>query len=197
MVILEENRKTVEKLKQYFIEVGFEVEDVEKILHSFQLKEFEKETYFVEEGKISRHLAFVESGVFQYFVLKEGEERTTYISIANTFMGSLLSYLNETPAREYIRALTAGKLWVISKDEITKLQNEIPAFKAFNIGLLEWQICCIEKSRFDLITLTAEQRYEKILAEEPHLLQHIPLQYLASVLGITPRHLSRIRKNIR
>jgi hypothetical protein len=36
-----------------------------------------------------------------------------------------------------------------------------------------------------------------MLRQEPHLLQQIPLQHLASMLGVTPRHLSRIRGNIR
>ena len=187
----------MEKLRQYITEIGFIDDDLSQILGFFKLKTFEKDDFFLEEGKVSKHLAFIESGVFQYFILKEGEERTTYISVENTFMGSLLSYLNETPSREYIRALTASKLWIISKDSVLQLQREIPAFKTFYIELLEWQICCIDKSRLDLITLTAEQRYEKMLREEPHLLQQIPLQYLASVLGVTPRHLSRIRKNIR
>jgi hypothetical protein len=71
--------------------------------------------------------------------------------------------------------------------------QDIPALKDFYIGLLEWQIGCIDNSRFDLITLNAEQRYQKLLEEEPELLQRIPLQYLASILGVTPRHLSRIR----
>lgn len=187
----------MDTLQQYFQQAGFEEGEVGKILKAFQLKSFEKDEYFAEEGKTCRHFGFVESGLFQYFSLKDGEERTTYVSTANTFIASLLSYLQETPSREYIRALTPGKVWMIRKDAVAALLAELPQFKDFYVGLLEWQICCIDKSRLDLIALTAEQRYEKMLREEPHLLQQIPLQYLASILGVTPRHLSRIRKNIR
>lgn len=77
------------------------------------------------------------------------------------------------------------------------LMNEIPAFKDFYIGLLEATLCGIDASRYDLIVLTAEERYEKMLTNEPHFLQQVPLQYLASMLGVTPRHLSRIRSKIR
>lgn len=44
--------------------------------------------------------------------------------------------------------------------------------------------------------LSAEQRYEKLLKDEPELLQQVPLQYIASMLGITPRHLSRLRNKM-
>ncbi len=77
------------------------------------------------------------------------------------------------------------------------LVNEVPGFKDFYIGLLESSICGIDSSRHDLIVLTAEQRYAKMLKHEPHLLQQIPLLHLASMLGVTPRHLSRIRGSIR
>jgi len=187
----------LENLKQYFQGVGFSEEDLEIIMNSFFLKEFKKDEYFIEVDKISKHLGFIATGTFQYFVLlNDGEERTTYMAIENSFVASLLSFLNETPSREYIRALSDSSVWLIEKSSLLNLQNTIPAFKDFYIELLEWQISCIDKSRLDFIMLTAEQRYEKMLKEEPHLLHKIPLQYLASILGVTPRHLSRIRKNI-
>jgi CRP-like cAMP-binding protein len=104
--------------------------------------------------------------------------------------------LSEAPARESIRALTDVKLWVIEKEDVIRLQKQIAQFKDFYIQLIEWQICCIDKAKFDLITLTAEQRYEKLLRDEPELLQLVPLQFIASMLGISPRHLSRLRKNL-
>lgn len=187
----------MEKIKAYFETVGFTTTDSDIIASCFKKREYKKDEYFVKEGKKSLELGFLEVGQFQYYsISNEGEERTTYISLENTFVASLLSYLNEIPARENIKALTNAVLWVIEKKEILRLQEQIPPFKDFYIKLIEWQICCIDKSRLDLITLTAEQRYAKLLKEEPELLQKVPLQYIASILGVTPRHLSRLRNKI-
>lgn len=185
----------MEKLKAYFEKIGFEGNSLQQIISSFYLKEFKKNDFFVEEGKISSEIGFIESGMFQYFVWKDGEERTTYVSIENTFMASLLSFVSATPSLENVKALTDGSVSLINKTNLKKLVNELPQFKDFYIGLLESSICGIDASRHDLIVLSAEQRYAKMLKEEPHLLQQIPLQYLASILGVTPRHLSRIRNN--
>lgn len=187
----------MEKIKIYFELIGFEGEDLNQILNSFTVQTFKKNDFFVKVGKTSRHLGFVESGMFQYYVLRDGEVKTTYVSIENTFLASLLSFVSEMPALENVRALTDGSVSIIRKTDLKKLVNEIPKFKDFYIGLLESSICGIDASRHDLIVLSGEQRYEKMLREEPHLLQQIPLQYLASMLGVTPRHLSRIRNNIR
>lgn len=185
------------KVKTYFETIGFTGDDLEKILNAFELHSFKKNDFVVEEGKTSRYMGFVESGMFQYYVIQDGEERTNYVSIENTFFASVLSFISEAPSLENVKALVDGSISMISKTNLKMLLNEIPAFKDFYIGLLEASLCGIDASRYDLIVLTAEQRYEKMLTNEPHFLQQIPLQHLASMLGVTPRHLSRIRSKIR
>ena len=187
----------METLRAYFSNIGFEGEALARILEGFSLETFEKNDFVVEYGKTCKHIGFVKSGMFQYYVLKDGEEKTHYVNIEQTWFASLLSFISEAPALENIRALTEGSIYLISKPNLKKLVGDVPGFKDFYIGLLESSICGIDEDRHDLIVLTAEQRYEKMLKSEPHLLQHIPLQYLASMLGVTPRHLSRIRNNIR
>lgn len=185
------------KVKKYFENIGFSDADLEKIVNSFELQKFKKNDFVVEEGKTSRYMGFVETGMFQYYVIQDGEEKTNYVSIENTFFASVLSFISETPSLENVKALVDGSISMISKTNLKMLLNEIPAFKDFYIGLLESSLCGIDASRYDLIVLTAEQRYEKMLKNEPHFLQQIPLQHLASMLGVTPRHLSRIRGKIR
>ena len=189
--------QSMDKLAHYFGQMGFEGDDLKRIIDSFSLQVFEKNDFVVEYGKTSKHIGLVHSGLFQYYVLKDGEERTSYISIENTWFASLLSFISEKPAQENVRALSNGSIYMISKPGLKKLISELPGFNAFYIGLLEQSICGIDASRFDLLVLTAEERYLKMLTSDPKLLQQIPLQYLASMLGVTPRHLSRIRNTIR
>jgi signal-transduction protein with cAMP-binding, CBS, and nucleotidyltransferase domain len=185
------------KVEKYFETIGFAGNDLEKIVNAFELQQFKKNDFVVEEGKTSRYMGFVETGMFQYYVVQDGEERTNYVSIENTFFASVLSFISETPSLENVKAIVDGSISMLSKTNLKMLQNEIPGFKDFYIGLLESSLCGIDASRYDLIVLTAEQRYEKMLINEPHFLQQIPLQHLASMLGVTPRHLSRIRGKIR
>lgn len=187
----------MEKLRKYFETIGFSGDSLDKIVDSFFLQKFGKNDFVVEFGKTSRYFGFVESGMFQYYFLKDGEEQTHYVSVENTWFASLLSFISEAPSMENVKALTDGGIFMLSKANLRKLVNEVPGFKDFYIGLLEASICGIDASRYNLIVLTGEERYEKMLKAEPHLLQQIPLQYLASMLGVTPRHLSRIRNNIR
>jgi CRP/FNR family transcriptional regulator, anaerobic regulatory protein len=187
----------LQQLQSYFINAGFSEAAVAQISEVFREITISKGDYFIREGKTSKHLGFVEKGFLQYFLLINGEEKTTYTVGENSFVASLVSFLRQEPAKENIRAAVETIVWVIERNALLQLQNDIPAFKDLYIAILEWQICCIDESRLDAIMLNAQQRYEKMLQKEPHIIQQIPLQYLASILGVTPRHLSRIRNNIR
>ena len=173
------------------------LEEAEEIGSYFQFKKISKGEYFVKEGNICRHLAFIESGFFQYYINLNGEEKTTYTLGSNNLIVSLVSFLRQVSSKENIRAAVNSGIWVISKEDFDHLPNRIPTFKNYYIKLLEWQLCCIEESRIDGIILSAGERYAKMMAKEPDLIQQVPMQFLASIIGVTPRHLSRIRNNIR
>ena len=187
----------VDLLKSFFLQGGFTNDEADQISCAFIFKTLKKGDYFVEEGKTSKHLGFIETGFFQYYINLNGEEKTTYSIGANNLVASLVSFLKQVPSRENIRAAVNSSIWIISKEDFKKLQQAIPSFKDYYIGILEWQVCCIEESRIDGIMLSAGQRYEKMLFKEPDLIQQIPVQHLASIIGVTPRHLSRIRNNLR
>jgi len=181
------------QLFQLLQEAGINPADIDLITQAFRAKVFRKGEYLLQEGTTCQHVGFVEEGLFMFFILVGGEERTTYTVGTNGFLTSLWSFLGQKPARENIRCIRAGRVWLISHQELFRLQREVVGFQEFYTRLLEKEICCIEESRYDLIALTAEERYEKLLRESPQLLHQIPLHYLAALLGITGRHLSRIR----
>jgi CRP-like cAMP-binding protein len=187
----------VHPLVPFFQEQGFPEQEALAIASAFVHKDISKGDFFVQEGKTSKYLGFVEHGFLQYYVLLNGEEKTTYSVGTGNFVASLVSFLLQKPAEENIRAVFDSSLWLLDRAGLQHLQQSIPRFKDYYIRLLEWQLCCIDESRLDAILLTAQQRYEKMLAKDPDLFRQIPLQYLASILGVTPRHLSRIRGKIR
>lgn len=186
----------MQQLLSYFLAKGVPESELLQITGAFKFKKISKGDYFVQEGKTSRYLAFITKGLFQYYFLKDGKEITTYITGENTFLASVSSFFKQRPSKEYVRALTDAELWQVHYNDLALLKANSEAFKAFYIEALENVVAGIDESRSNLITLTAEERYTTLLRDEPALLQQIPLQYLASILGITPRHLSRIRNNI-
>lgn len=156
-----------------------------------------KNQFLVQQADLCPYFCFVISGILHHTITIEGEEKTTYLSLKNTFTTSLKSFLLKEPSRKSIKALVDTQLWVIKLDDFKNLLATNSNFNNFYYDLIERQICLIDDYRIDLLTLTPEERYKKLLLSEPHLLKEVPLHYLASFLGISNRHMSRIRKNIK
>ena len=85
---------------------------------------------------------------------------------------------------------------IITKNTIDDLVIENPNWIKFLKIVAEQQYIELEKRIFQLQKNNAFERYSDLLKNHPEYLQNIPLQYLASYLGITQRHLSRIRREI-
>lgn len=167
------------------------------IMQSFKVLKLKKNSYFVKEGETCNYFCFVESGILQHSVEILGEEKTTYLALRNSFTSSLFSFLNKKPSRKSIKAIADCELWVVDLKTFKDLIENNNAFNKFYYDLIEKQICLIDDYRIDLLTMTPEERYKKLLQTEPKLLQEVPLHYLTSFLGISTRHMSRIRKNIK
>jgi CRP-like cAMP-binding protein len=170
---------------------------LQESIASFKRLPFKKNTYLVKEGDICPYFCYLESGILQHSISVDGHEKTTYLALRNSSTSSLDSFLNKKPSRKDIRAISDCVLWVIDLDEFKKLIETNIGFRQFYYNLLERQICLIDDYRIDLLTLTPEERYQKLLVTEPKLLQEVPMHYLASFLGISSRHMSRIRKNVK
>jgi CRP-like cAMP-binding protein len=170
---------------------------LEEAQKRFEQIELKKNQFLVKEGEVCSFFCYVESGVLQHAIAINDEEKTTYLALRNSATSSLNSFLKSTPSRKSIKALVDCKLWVINQDDFKDLIQNNNAFHQFYYNLIEKQIMLIDDYRIDLLTLTPEERYQKLLLTEPKLLQEVPLHYLASFLGISNRHMSRIRKNIK
>lgn len=170
---------------------------IEEIISSFTVLSLKKNQFLVHENEVCPYFCYIESGILQHAILVEGEEKTTYLGLRNSVTSSLNSFLNQISSRKSIKALVDTWLWVIDLETFQHLLAHNSIFQKFYHNLIQKQIMLIDDYRIDLLTLTPEERYKKLLITEPKLLQEVPLHYLASFLGISNRHMSRIRKNVK
>jgi CRP-like cAMP-binding protein len=171
-----------------------EIDDFERKVKSKKLKKGE---FFIKEGRISNEVGFVVSGLFRSFYYSSSEEEVTYcFTFSNSFVSAYSSFLSQTKTLENIQALTDIELLTISREEILKLENSSTNWLKFFKLIAEQEYIKMEKRVFLLQKESAEKKYKDLLLNQPEYLQLIPLNFLSSYLGITQRHLSRIRKTI-
>jgi CRP/FNR family transcriptional regulator, anaerobic regulatory protein len=183
-------------LKQLIKEtISISSDELDDVLSLFKPVNLSKNEYFLPLGKRCNEVAYIQSGVLRMFHLDEqGAEATHYFPSPNTFVTSHQSLNAQTPTTEGIQALTAAELLVISKKDLEILYQKVPAMQEVGRKATENVVAAMSNRISILINQSAEKRYETIMERHPILIQTVPLQYLASYLGITPQHLSRIRK---
>lgn len=185
----------MEKLKKCILnQVAIEKKSMENILSVFEPLEMLKGEFFLKSGKICREMAFIESGYMRMYDIVDGKEITLWIGSGGKFITSLSSFVFETSNNWNIQAITDCKLYVINRRDHFKLNKTEPKWLEFDNILLANSFALLEKSMFSQLHTTAKQRYDKLISEDPELFKNIPLQYIASMLGITPESLSRLRK---
>ena len=109
-------------------------------------------------------------------------------------MASFASFITKEKAEENIQALTDTEVQVLSRKSLEKLYQSGYNWQETGRKLTEIEFVNLNKRMISFQKLSGAQRYEELFQHHQKYLQFIPLQYLASYLGVTPRHLSRIRK---
>ncbi|MEM6721380.1 MAG: Crp/Fnr family transcriptional regulator [Bacteroidota bacterium] len=186
---MEAFRKFVEKY------VNIPDTDWKLISAQFQRKQLPKKFNILAQGEVCKHLYFLESGLLRYFVLKDGNEMTKFFTIAPYCFTSQASFNSGKPSNEYIQTIEESVVWEISFQE-NELLLQLPSWNMFARKITQEVQFFTEEILEALQSETAEIRYQKLLKNQPELLQRIPLKHLASFFGVAPQSLSRIRKKL-
>lgn len=162
----------------------------------FKPLSFSKHTEIAKQGQIARYLYFINAGYVRVFAVEEGVDVTTHLNCPPGFITSFNSFNRQTPAPNQVECVTDAELLAITRPDLDRLYAHSAPMAEFGRLIFELSIAYNEQRTKDLVSLTAGQRYLKLLHQHPDIVQNVPLQYIASFIGIKPESLSRIRRQI-
>ena len=189
------NDNMIEKLEQVLkCIVGFNEQELKKITTCFKPKIVKRNTFLLHEGEVCKEFYFVYKGCIRvYFIDRKGHEKTRYIMLDNHIGTALTSFISQKPSFESVQALEDTELLTISFEDFYKLNKDVGQWKEFYQKILEMAYSFQNRKIETLVTLTAKQRYQQLLKENPVLIQRLSNKVLASYLDITQETLSRLK----
>lgn len=172
---------------------------LDKYLEFQQRLEVGTKTRLLEEGKVSQNYIFIEKGCVRLFFNNNGDDKTVQFFFENEGLTSFESFVNDLPSQFTIETIEPSVVWLLPKQYVTRLLDELSHEQDFVQMIL--QISARRQTHYinefvSFIRDTPEERYQKLLSERPHIVRRVPQHYIASYLGVSTVHLSRIKSKL-
>lgn len=168
-----------------------ELTEVSELFHQATLK---KGDYFLKEGKQCDKFCFIKSGFLRVFATPVENEVTQWIATNGHFGTDFSSFFFNLPSRWTIQALENAELFIITKENYYKIETIVPDWAKLERTFLIKCLTMMENRIHTHLSMSADERYRLFFENNKALFNQVPLQYIASMLGMTPETLSRIRK---
>ncbi|MEP2024839.1 MAG: Crp/Fnr family transcriptional regulator [Reichenbachiella sp.] len=169
----------------------------ELIKDSFKIVPLKKKEFLLRKGEYSNHMRFIAKGCLKLYRVDEvGAEHILQFGIEGWWMNDLFAYLTEKPATYYIQAITDSVVLQIHRDALERLFDQIHMIDRFFRIKTQNGYVALQERTVDHMSQTVEQRYLEFITRYRSMEQQIPQYMIASYLGVTPEHLSAIRKKL-
>lgn len=165
----------------------------------FSRIEVASKTILLEEGEISKKLFIIEKGCIRVWFNNNGKDLTTQFFFENQSVASIESFMKKFPSQAAVETIEPSVLWWISKNDLDKILEEIkeiPELRDRLINMLFERTFDYMKYFVSFIKDSPTQRYLNLIEERPQIIQRVPQHYIASYLGVTTVHLSRLKSKL-
>ena len=183
----------LENLLQY---VDFSEEEIALLLSKLNTRIFKKNSFFLKEGEVCKHMAFINTGLMRAYYLKDGKEYIVSFVEEGNWVNEHSSFLTKTPSLFFIEALEDTEVLLLGYDDLQDLFCQYKSFERFGRLIAECQNYEISKRNNSLLLETPQERYQNFVKEKGKYINVLPLKYIASYVGIEPESLSRIRNRL-
>lgn len=165
----------------------------------FNRIEVPAKTTLLEEGEVSKKLYIIEKGCIRVWFNNNGKDLTTQFFFENESVASIESFMKKLPSPTNIETIEPSVLWWIHKHDLDKILEEIkeiPELRDSLINKLFERTFDYMKYFVSFIKDSPVERYTNLIKERPKIILRVPQHYIASYLGITTVHLSRLKSKL-
>lgn len=158
-------------------------------------RKFKKKEILSEDDKIIDEVYFVEKGILRVKIVDiGGNEHTIHFAIENQFIADYRAFLTGEKSSYLLEAMEPTEVIVMPRQAIEWGYQYLAEGQKLGRLIAEYYFTYLDRRIEHLYTLTPIQRYELMNQIFPNIRNRVPQHMIASYLGITSIHLSRIKK---
>ena len=173
---------------------ALEKEEEQLIVSSFEPFQLKKGDYFLEAGKINRHVGFLHKGLVRYFVYNKGEEATFEFTKEGEFVADYQSFNRRSISEQNIQAIEDCEFLIINRDKLQHIFQTVKNGNLMGRLIIEHRFDIMVSQLLAIYMQDHVERYQNFIKNYSELAQRIPQYHIASYVGVKPPSLSRIRR---
>ena len=186
--------KLIESVGQ---KVAFSSKDLETLKSFFIPKKVRKRQYILNAGDVCQYITLVEKGLLRSFTVDDdGNEHVVQFASEGWWVSDVGSFVSGKDALYNIEALEDSELLHLTRQGMDELLIQLPVMERFFRLLMQNNIIALQRRVVAYMSLSAEEKYLKLMEVAPDIMNRASQQHIASYLSITPETLSRIRKKV-
>ena len=172
----------------------FEDDELAPARAALQVRTLARGEVYLSAGARASRVGLVRIGVLrEFYPMGDARERTRAFGVSGDFAGSLSDLLNGGPSRTEVVAVRASRVLELPWALVVEL-TQSGAWHALLDRVVTRLYLAKSEREYELLGLDALARYDRFRERFPTLERHVAQRHVASYLGITPEHLSRLRR---
>ena len=163
----------------------------------WHVRTFKKNELITAEGDVEKYFYFIIEGVHRlYFMDRKEVDQTVAFGYHPNFSGNFYSLCTRKPSDYFVEALSSGSMLALPARDLDELYDAYPIMDRWGRLLYQDFLAGRGKREREMLTMTAQERFERLCRESPHMLQYVPHKHLASYIGMRPETFSRMWQRI-
>lgn len=164
---------------------------------NFRTRSLRKKQFLLQEGEICDDIAFIEEGaLFSYSTDEKGNQHVMQFGFDGWWIADLHSFFTKTPSTLNIETLEDSELLLIDRKHHEQLMDTVYGYERYQRIIIQNAYVAIQQRLENALGLTAEEKYSRLLDQNPEFMNRVPLHLVASYLGMSPETLSRVRRQM-
>jgi signal-transduction protein with cAMP-binding, CBS, and nucleotidyltransferase domain len=170
--------------------------ELDDLLKDCAVKKFKRQEIMNKPHLIPNEIFFINKGMLRVLITdKEGIEHTIHFALENQFIADYASFILKQPSVHLLQAIEEIEVIILPRSAVEWGYQHLKEGDKLGRLIAEYYFIYQDNRIKNTYVRTPKERYETITEIFPNIYNRVPQHMIASYLGITSVHLSRLKKS--
>lgn len=170
-------------------------DELNNFLNQTVTKTFRRQEILSLPNTIPNEIFFINKGIIRVLITdNEGIEHTIHFALENQFIADYSNFIQQKPSIYTLQTLEETQVVILPRSAIEWGYKNLTDGQKMGRFIAEYYFIYQDDRIKNMYIRTPKQRYDSITDVFPNIHSRVPQHMIASYLGITPIHLSRLKK---